>query len=170
MAGTSVAAPGAAGWMTDFVNAAYYARPVDERDVADLRLAMGIVATRWQGLGRRLGLRDLGSFHRAFGTARFHRRGAGLGRLSRDELFNGASRLIGPWFPDAWEDNDLRAYGMAFPDANARQGFVPESRLRDGALAPLSPPLAPPALAGLGHLRSGRGAVCGGRDRAPRPS
>ena len=39
MAGSSIAAPGAIAWVTDFLNAAYYARADDERDVDDLRLA-----------------------------------------------------------------------------------------------------------------------------------
>jgi hypothetical protein len=33
MAGTSIAAPDAALWVTDFLNAAYYARPREDRDV-----------------------------------------------------------------------------------------------------------------------------------------
>ncbi len=143
MTGTSVAAPGAAGWLTDFLNAAYYARPAADRDVADLRLAMGIVATRWNTLGRRLALRDLAAFHRAFGRQRFRRSGSTYGCLSRDELLDGASRLIGPWFPQCWADDRRRAYGLAFPDAAARAAFAPESRLRKGALALISPPVAP---------------------------
>jgi hypothetical protein len=143
MTGTSVAAPSAAGWLTDFLNAAYYARPAEGRDVADLRLAMGIVATRWHRLGRRLALRDLGAFHRAFGRHRLHRHGSGFARLSRDELLYGASRLVGTWFPDAWADDGLRAYGIAFPDAASREAFAPESRLRKGALAAMSPPSVP---------------------------
>lgn len=56
MAGSSIAAPGAAPWFTDFLNAAYYARPESERHVEDLRLAHGIATTRWSELGgRRLG-------------------------------------------------------------------------------------------------------------------
>lgn len=143
MTGTSVAAPGAAGWLTDFLNAAYYARPADVREVGDLRLAMGIVATRWNRIGRRLGLRDLAAFHRAFGRHRMNRRGSGFGRLSRDELLDGAARLVGGWFPESWADDRLRAYGIAFPDVASRKAFAPESRLRKGALAAMSPPTAP---------------------------
>ena len=145
MAGTSVAAPSSVGWLTDFYNAAYYARPEDERDVADLRLASGVIATRWHTLGRRLGLRDLLGFHQAFGRHRFGRRRSGFGRLSRDELLEGASQLVGAWFPEAWADDRRRAYGIAFPDVAARRAFSPESRLRKGALAPISPPAVPPA-------------------------
>ena len=68
MAGSSLAAPDAAGWVTDFLDAAYYARPAAERDVADLRLAYGIVHTRWDRLGRRLRIHDAIAFHRAFGV------------------------------------------------------------------------------------------------------
>jgi hypothetical protein len=144
MAGTSVAAPTAAAWVTDFINASYYARPEEERQVADLRLATGIVATRWHLLGRRLGLRDLLGFHRAFGRHRLGRRRSGFGRLSHDELLEGASQLVGDWFPGAWADEERRAYGIAFPDLASRLRFVPESRLRKGALAAISPPSEAP--------------------------
>ena len=88
MAGSSLAAPDAAGWVTDFLNAAYYARPAAARDVADLRLAYGIVTTRWDRLGRRLRAHDAIAFHRAFGADRFlraprltaHARAAARGR------------------------------------------------------------------------------------------
>ena len=47
MAGSSIAAPSAAAWVTDFSNAAYYARDAQEREVDDLRLAWCILTTRW---------------------------------------------------------------------------------------------------------------------------
>ena len=47
MAGSSIAGPDAAGWVTDFLNAAYYARPDSERHVRDLRRRHGIITTRW---------------------------------------------------------------------------------------------------------------------------
>jgi hypothetical protein len=144
MAGTSVAAPSAAAWVTDFINASYYARSEEERQVADLRLATGIVATRWHMLGRRLGLRDVLGFHRAFGRHRLGRRRSGFGRLSHDELLEGAAQLVGDWFPDAWADDERRAYGIAFPDLASRHLFSPESRLRKGALASISPPSEAP--------------------------
>ncbi|MDQ1422151.1 MAG: hypothetical protein QOJ52_4113, partial [Acidimicrobiaceae bacterium] len=37
LAGWSIAGPDAAGWVTDFLNAAYYRRAVGDRDLADLR-------------------------------------------------------------------------------------------------------------------------------------
>jgi hypothetical protein len=39
MTGSSIAAPDAAAWVTDFLNAAYYRRADEEREVDDLRLA-----------------------------------------------------------------------------------------------------------------------------------
>jgi hypothetical protein len=36
MTGSSIAARDAAGWVTDFLNAGYYRRPVAERDVDDI--------------------------------------------------------------------------------------------------------------------------------------
>src|SRR3954467_9027525 len=56
MAGSSIAGRDAAPWVTDFLNAACYRRPVEERDVDDLRLAFSILTTYWyrEATGRRL--------------------------------------------------------------------------------------------------------------------
>jgi hypothetical protein len=53
--------------VTDFLNAAYYRRPVAERDVDDLRLAFTVLTTYWdrEAGGRRLRVTDLAAFHRA---------------------------------------------------------------------------------------------------------
>jgi hypothetical protein len=48
LAGWSIAGPDAAGWVTDFLNAAHYRRDLAERDLDDLRLAFAIVATYWE--------------------------------------------------------------------------------------------------------------------------
>jgi hypothetical protein len=142
MGGSSIAAPGAAAWITDFLNAAYYARPAGERDVDDLRLALCALATRWaQRGGRRLGARDLPAFHRAFGTARLR---AG-GRLDRATLLEGAAGMLGDWFPAAYADPERRAHGVAFQSADARRGYDPALRLARAGLTPLDPPRAPPA-------------------------
>lgn len=47
MTGSSIAGRDAAGWVTDFLNAAYYRRSVQERDVDDLRLAFCVLTTYW---------------------------------------------------------------------------------------------------------------------------
>ena len=139
MAGSSLAAPDAAGWVTDFLNAAYYAR--GDRDVADLRLAYGIVTTRWHRLGRRLRAHDALAFHRAFGADRFLR--SPRLTLSREQLLAGAERLLGPAFAAAWEDPARRGWGIAFDSAAERGAYEPEQRLHDAALGPLTPPGAP---------------------------
>jgi hypothetical protein len=140
MGGSSIAAPGAAAWITDFLNAAYYARPADEREVEDLRLANCVLQTFWaRRRGRRLGIRDLPAFHRAFGADRAR---AG-GRLDRESLLAGAARLLGDWFPDAYADPRLRAHGVAFPTREEREAFDPALRLARGALGPLDPPREP---------------------------
>jgi hypothetical protein len=142
MGGSSIAAPGAAAWFTDFLNAAYYARPADERDIDDLRLALCVLTTRWARRGgRRLGARDLPAFHRAFGTARLRAGGA----LDRAALLDGAAGMLGDWFPEAYADRDRRAHGIAFETAAARAGYDPALRLARSALAPLDPPREPPA-------------------------
>src|SRR3954468_4279425 len=72
MAGSSIAGRDAAPWVTDFLNAAYYRRPVAEREVDDLRLAFAILTTYWcrNAAGRRLHVTDLPAFHAAFGRHR----------------------------------------------------------------------------------------------------
>jgi hypothetical protein len=142
MAGSSIAAPGAIAWFTDFLNAAYYARSDAERDVRDLRLAHGIVTTRWsrRERGGRLGALDVIALNRAYGALRLRRRG----RLDHDALLAGARQLIGAWFPEAWEDDDRRAHGIAFRTTRERDAFAPERRLRDAALGPLTPPRRTP--------------------------
>ena len=68
MTGSSIAGRDAAGWVTDFLNAAYHRHPIAEREVDDLRLAFAILTTYWyrQEKRRRLRLTDLRAFHRAY--------------------------------------------------------------------------------------------------------
>jgi len=145
MTGSSIAAPDAAGWVTDFLNAAYYRRPPGLREVDDLRLASCIVTTRWHRAGhRRLRAWDVLPVHRAFGAARFldNRRSDRL-TLNRAQLFEGAARLLGPWFPDAYVDPARRGWGIAFESEPERAAYRPEERLRGARLGELTPPTAP---------------------------
>src|SRR4051794_34876170 len=95
MAGSSICGRGAAPWVTDFLNAAYYRRPAAERDVDDLRFAFSVLTTYWyrKDPTRRLRVTDLPAFHRAYGNDRL----VGDGRLDRDQLERGAQKLIGEW-------------------------------------------------------------------------
>src|ERR671933_667863 len=116
MGGSSIAAPAAAAWITDFLNAAYYARPADARDLDDLRLAHCVLTTFWlRRGGRRLGIRDLPAFYRCFGPGWAQTGGA----LDRDALLAGGARLLGDWFPAACADPRRRAHGVAFPSCTA---------------------------------------------------
>lgn len=145
MAGTSTAAPDAAPWVTDFLNAAYYARPADERSVDDLRLAFTILTTRWWRRGaRRLHLTDLPRFHRAFGRRRMSPRG-GFGRLTREDLLAGAERMLGPGFAEGYDDPARTGWGIVFATPDERASYIPEVRLRSARLGPMTPPLGPPA-------------------------
>ena len=142
MSGTSITAPDAVGWVTDFLNAAYYARQPELRDVEDLRIAFAILTTRWFALGhRRLHAPDVLAFHRAFfrerllDSARTPR-----GTLDREQLFAGAARLIGPWFEEAYGDDERRAHGIVFETTDARDAYRPEYRLRHARLGELTPP------------------------------
>lgn len=142
MSGTSIAHLGAAGWITDFLNAAYYRRPGHSREVADLRLAFGILTTRWhQNDHQRLGASDVAAFHRAFGRERFlDDASSPRGTLDGDQLMAGAARLLGDWFPTAWQDPERRAYGIAFRDLDDRRGYLPEVRLQHAQLGAITPP------------------------------
>ncbi len=141
MAGSSIGTPAAAGWVTDFLNAAYYAHPPASRDLRNLRLAYGILTTRWSQLGgRRLGARDIVDFHRAFGRRRLGKRG----RLDGDALSSGSRELLGDWFADAWVDDGRRAHGIAFKTAEDRHAFVPEQRLRSAPVSALTAPRRDP--------------------------
>jgi hypothetical protein len=147
MAGSSIAAPDAAGWVTDFLNAAYFRRPQSLRELDDLRLAFSIVTTRWHRGGyRRLRGHDMVAFHRAFGRRRFLERvEAPRGTLSRRQLLDGACNLLGDWFPDAYADIERRGWGIAFETAEEKAAYRPEERQRAAALREPTPPAAPVA-------------------------
>jgi hypothetical protein len=151
MAGSSIAAPAAAPWVTDFLNAAYFARPDRVREVDDLRLAFCVLTTRWwsQGCDARLGARDVVAFHRAFGGRRL--RTWPVGTLSREGLLAGAAALLGDWFPAAYADDARRAYGIAFPTVEERDAFEPSLRLRHAALGELTRPQRPPGEQSWSH-------------------
>lgn len=145
MAGSSIAGPDAAGWITDFVNAAYYRRPPGLREVDDLRLAFAIITTYWHRNGhRRLRAFDVLPFHRSFGQDRFiDNQRSDRGTLNREQLLEGAARLHGDWFPAAYADPARRGWGIAFESVAERESYRPEERLRGAALNESSPPVAP---------------------------
>jgi hypothetical protein len=145
MTGSSIAGPDAAGWITDFLNAAYYRRDPFRRDVDDLRLAFAIVTTRWHRNGhRRLRLADGVPFHAAFGRDRFLDVGRSeRGTLDRGQLLDGAGRLFGPWFADAYADAARRGWGIVFETPEERTAYDPAVRLRTARLGSSTPPEAP---------------------------
>ncbi|MFO7959879.1 MAG: hypothetical protein R6U94_02895 [Nitriliruptoraceae bacterium] len=143
LVGTTVAAPTAALWITDFLNAAYYAREDDERDLADLRLAFAIVTTFWHEQGhRQIGARDVLRFHRAFGTARLQRAGGGAGTLDADALLAGGDELFGDWFSEAARDPARRGWGIVFRTLEEKEAHDPQMRLELAQPGPLAPPRA----------------------------
>lgn len=146
MTGSSIAGRDAAGWVTDFLNAAYYRRPVDEREVDDMRLAFAILTTYWylRETPRRLRLTDLRAFHRAYGGHRFDTEMSGRGLLNREQLLDGATQLLGDWFPSAYADDTRRAWGIAFPSVEERDAYDPARRLELARLGKLTPESAPP--------------------------
>jgi hypothetical protein len=146
MSGSSIAGRDAAAWITDFLNAAYYRRPVEERDVDDLRLAFAILTTYWyrNASGRRLRVTDLAAFHRAFGAERFDTTRSARGLLSREQLLGGAARLLGDWFPEAYADDARRGWGIAFPTPEERAAYDPDRRMALVRLAEPTPESTPP--------------------------
>lgn len=146
MAGSSIAGRDAAPWITDFLNAAYYRREPDARAVDDLRLAFCVLTTHWwrKDPTHRLHVTDVVAFHRAFGASRFSAEESGRGTLSRDELLDGAAKLLGDWVPAAYADDARRAWGIAFPTVEERDAYDPAARLALARLGELTPESAPP--------------------------
>jgi hypothetical protein len=142
MVGSSIVSPGATSWASAFLMASFYRRPRGERAVEDLRLAHGVLATFWAREGRRLRARDRTAFSDAFGKGGLSRV---RGSLDNEALKAGGARLLGGWFPEAWDDENRRAYGVAFPTVEERREFDPSARLHHARLRPLSPPTMPPA-------------------------
>jgi len=142
MTGTTISTPDAAGWVTDFLSAAYYARQAELREVEDLRVATASLTTRWHRNGHhRLHVHDVVAFHRAFFRGRISDTAQSpRGTLNREQLFAGARRLLGPWFEEAYQDDARRAYGIAFEDRDDRASYRPEFRLRHAKLGELTPP------------------------------
>jgi hypothetical protein len=145
MSGSSIAGRDAAPWVTDFLNAAYYRRAVDERDVDDLRMAFAVLTTYWYNKDnhRRLHVTDLPAFHKAFGAERFHTDRSARGTLSREQLEEGAAQLIGDWFSEAYRDDARRAWGIAFRTVEEREAYNPQRRLALARLGDLTPESAP---------------------------
>ena len=143
LVGTTIAAPTAAPWITDLLNAAYFARDAAARDLDDLRLAFAIVTTYWHEQGHRpIGARDLVRFHRAFGTARLRRAGGSQGTLDAHALLRGGDELFGDWFSEAARDPARRGWGIVFRSEDAKRDHEPEVRLEAAQLGPLTPPVA----------------------------
>ena len=145
MTGSSIAALDAATWVTDFLNAAYYRRAPQDREVDDLRLASCVLTTYWyrKPAQHRLRLTDLPSFHRAFGHDRFGTEESPRGTLSRAQLLDGGARLLGDWFAAAYDDDARRGWGIAFETVDARAAYDPACRMALTSLRALSPERAP---------------------------
>jgi hypothetical protein len=145
MTGSSICSRDAAPWVTDFLNAAYYRRPIGERDVEDMRLAFSVLTTYWYGKQghRRLHASDLVAFHRAFGAHRFDNGESSRGTLSREQLLAGAGALLGDWYADAYGDDARRGWGIAFATAEDRAVYDPEERLALARLGEPTPEQAP---------------------------
>jgi len=146
MTGLSIASRDAAAWVTDFLNAAYYRRPADEREVDDLRLAFAVLTSYWyhRHPARRLHLPDVRAFHQAFGAHRFETDDSGRGLLTREQLLEGAAKLLGDWFPAAYADDARRGWGIAFETTAQRDAYDHEPRMRLARLGKLTPESAPP--------------------------
>jgi len=146
LTGSSIAAVDAATWVTDFLNAAYYRRDPDDREVDDLRLASCVLTTYWyrKPPRHRLRLNDLRAFHRAFGGDRFGAEDSARGTLDREQLLDGATRLLGEWFPAAYADAERRGWGIAFQSVQALAGYDPACRMALAHVGALTPESAPP--------------------------
>lgn len=141
LSGSSIATASAAGWITDFLNAAYYAHDRHERELSNLRLAFAVLTTDWYRRGGdRLGATDVVRYHRSFGRLRLSTNRSPRGRLSREELLEGAVGLLGPWFSDAATNPDRTGWGVVFPTRSEREGYDHGRRMANVRLGPPTPP------------------------------
>jgi hypothetical protein len=145
MVGSSIAGKSSTDWVLHFLNAAYYTKADDERELEDLHLAHAVLTTHWHRLGRRLRTTDVHRFHHAFRLARDGGSRYPAGRLDREQLERGSRELHGEWFLKAWADPARRGWGVVFESDDERDAYRPESRLETGALAELSPPVSAPS-------------------------
>ena len=128
MTGSSIAGRDAAPWVTDFLNAAYYRRAVDERDVDDLRFAFGVLTTYWysKDTQRRLHLNDLAAFHRPSAASASDTDALGARHAVARAAGGGRGALLGDWFPEAYADDARRGWGIAFETVADREAYDPE--------------------------------------------
>ncbi len=142
MSGTTISSTDAAGWVTDFLNAAYYARKPELREVEDLRIAWTILTTRWhRNDHRRLHAHAVVPFHRAFFKERIvDSVQSSRGTLDGEQLLRGAARLFGPWFAEAYLDDERRGHAIAFEDEADRVSYRAEFRLGHAKPGEPTPP------------------------------
>ena len=82
-------------------------------------------------------------FRSAFGRDRFlDGARSARGTLDCGQLLEGAGRLLGPWFPGAYGDDERRGWGIAFESSGERAAYDPEVRLRLARLGASTPPEA----------------------------
>ncbi len=120
------------------------------RSLDDLGLARAILTTRWERQGgRRLHPHDLVAFQRAFGRRRLA--AWPFATPDRDDLLEGASRLIGEWFPGGWSDPARRGGGSC-SKPKLRKGVSARAAAREGPTR--TSHRADQAGAGLAHVSS----------------
>jgi hypothetical protein len=146
MAGSSIAGLDSVGWVTHFLNAAYYGVPSERRALENLHIASAVLTTHWHTLSApQLNAGDVRRFHHSF---RLSRAPGGSryphGLLDHEQLVGGAERLLGSWFSEARTDPERIGWGIVFRDTRERARYDPESRLCVAPLGPLTPPTAPP--------------------------
>ena len=112
----SIAAPDAAGWVTDFLNAAYYRAPGRTSATSTTcGWPSPIVTTLWRRAGRRRLRGTTWCRSTAPSAARGSTAGARVAARSTARSCSPAPReLLGDWFPDAYADDARRGWGIAF--------------------------------------------------------
>ena len=145
MAGSSIAGRDAAPWVTDFLNAAYYRRPVEERDVDDLRLAFSVLTTYWyrKDPTRRLRVTDLPAFHRAFGGERFGTRSRAARSTATQLLSAAPPRCSATGSPTPTPTTRGAAGASRSRRPRTATAYDPEQRLKLAKVGQLTPESAP---------------------------
>ena len=169
MTGSSIAGRDAAAWVTDFLNGAYYRRPVAEREVDDLRLAFSVLTTYWYRKGGRGRLRipDLPAFHRAYGRPSVRQTGHGPGAHEPRPAPRGSHRPDRRLVPGRPTTTTRAAAGGSGSRPRRKRPPRPGAAAQAREAREADPGERPARAAGVAHLRAGPG--CRPRKRSSAP-
>jgi len=121
----------AAPWVTELLQAGYYALAPRRRALEHLRLVLATLTTYWYRKPGRVpvGASDLDAFRAAYGSEELGSARGLRGVLTRSQLELGARRLLGEWFVSCFGRPDCQGHGVVFESPAQRARYDPRARL-----------------------------------------